>query len=91
MLTDGRTDRRTSSIHKPELLCNPAKNQVKHKKRHQNFDYTMIAARLRMVSWSYYNSHPTGVVTYVNRFSVTQPSHQPQKHNQKGAHLKLCT
>ena len=30
MLTDGRTDRqtdrRTSSIHKPELLCNPAKN-----------------------------------------------------------------
>ena len=26
MLTDRRTDRRTSSIHKPELLCNPAKN-----------------------------------------------------------------
>ena len=26
MLTDGRTDRRTSSIHKPGLLCNPAKN-----------------------------------------------------------------
>ena len=26
MLTDGRTDRRTSSIHKPELLCNQAQN-----------------------------------------------------------------
>ncbi|KAK3091156.1 hypothetical protein FSP39_017570 [Pinctada imbricata] len=24
--TDGRTDRRTSSIYRPELLCNPAKN-----------------------------------------------------------------
>ena len=28
MLTDGQTDRRTSSIHQPELLCNPAKNQT---------------------------------------------------------------
>ena len=26
MLTDGRSDRRTSSIHKQGLLCNPAKN-----------------------------------------------------------------
>ena len=25
--TDGRPDRRISSIHKPELLCNPAKNE----------------------------------------------------------------
>ena len=25
--TNGRTDRRISSIHKPELLCNPAKKQ----------------------------------------------------------------
>ena len=30
-------------------------------KRHQNFDYTTIADRLRTVSWSN-NSHPTGVV-----------------------------
>ena len=32
-----------------------------HQKRHQNFDYTTIADRLRAVSWSN-NSHPTGVV-----------------------------
>ena len=31
------------------------------KKRHQNFDYTTIADRLRTVSWSN-RSHPTGVV-----------------------------
>ena len=31
MLTDGRTDWRTSSIHKPELLCNQAKNWLTKK------------------------------------------------------------
>ena len=34
---------------------------MKHKKRHQNFDYTTIADWLRTVSWSN-SSRPTGVV-----------------------------
>ena len=32
-----------------------------HNKRHQNFDYTTIADRLRTVSWGK-SSHSTGVV-----------------------------
>ena len=47
------------------LINRKFKNQVTTQKLHQNFDYTMIADRLRTVSWSYYNSHPTGVVTLV--------------------------
>ena len=38
--------------------CN---NELTTQKRHQNFDCTTIADRLRTVSWSN-NSHPTGVV-----------------------------
>ena len=38
---------------------NPESN-VTIQKRRQNFDYTTIAERLRMVSWSN-DSHPTGV------------------------------
>ena len=37
------------------------KNNVTTQKRHQNFDYTTIAHRLRTVIWSNI-SHPTGVV-----------------------------
>ena len=37
------------------------KGNVTTQKRHQNFDYTTIADRLRTVSWDN-DSHPTGVV-----------------------------
>ena len=43
------------------------KSNVTSQKRHQNFDYTTIADRLRTVSWSN-ESHPTGVVKTVNGF-----------------------
>ena len=36
------------------------KGNLTTQKRHQKFDYTLIADRLRTVSWSN-NSHPTGV------------------------------
>ena len=36
-------------------------NRLTTQRRHQNSDYTMIADRLRTVSWSN-NNHPTGVV-----------------------------
>ena len=36
-------------------------SNVTTQKRHQNFDYTTIADRLRTVSWGN-DSHPTGVV-----------------------------
>ena len=40
----------------------PTENNKKQLTRsHQNVDYTMIAGRLRTVSWSN-NSHPTGMV-----------------------------
>ena len=51
----------------------------------KKFDYTAIADRLRIVSWSNY-CHPTGVV---NRFT-DPPSHSPQQLcNQKETHLKF--
>ena len=37
------------------------KNDVTTYNRHQNFDYTTIADRIRTVSWSN-DSHPVGVV-----------------------------
>ena len=40
---------------------NPKRNVTTEKKRHQNFDETTIANRLKTVSWSN-NSHQTGVV-----------------------------
>ena len=47
------------------------------------FDYTVIADRLRTVSWSN-DSHPTGVV---NQFT-SPPSHSPQQPcSQKDTHL----
>ena len=53
----------------------PTEKSIKHrdnlKNRHQNFDYTTIADRLRTVSRSN-RSHSTGVV---NRFTGAQPSH----------------
>ena len=52
----------------------------------KKFDYTAIADRLRMVSWSNY-SHRSGVV---NQFTG-QPSHSPQwPCYQKDAHLNIC-
>ena len=47
------------------------KTTWQHKKRHQNFDYTTIADRLRTVSWSN-SSHPTGVVKPVYERSTFQ-------------------
>ena len=46
------------------------KKELTTQKRHQNFDYTTIMDRLRIVSWSN-NSHPTVVVKPVYG---TQPS-----------------
>ena len=40
------------------------KQRDNNKKCHQNFDYTMIADRLRTVSWGN-DSHPIGVVKLV--------------------------
>ena len=47
------------------------KNELTTQNRHQNFDYTTIVDRRRIVSWSN-NSHQTVVVKPVNG---TQPSH----------------
>ena len=46
------------------------KNELTTQKRHQNFVYTTIMDRIRIVSWSN-NSHPTVVVIPVYG---TQPS-----------------
>ena len=46
---------------KASTLTEKSKEQRDNKKRHQTYDYTTIADRLRTVSGSY-NSHPTGVV-----------------------------
>ena len=43
----------------------PTPTDKSKKKRQQNFDYTMIADRLRTVSWGN-DSNPTGVVKPVN-------------------------
>ena len=48
---------RRKSLHRQK---NPKSNMTTQK-RHQNFDYTMIADRLRTVSWGN-DSYPTGVV-----------------------------
>ena len=51
----------TQSYDKTPYTNRKFENQRTTHKRHQNFDYTTIADRLRTVSWSN-NSHPTGVV-----------------------------
>ena len=48
----------------PTPTENPKSNLITQK-RHQNFDYTTIADRLRTVSWGNH-SHTTGVVKPVN-------------------------
>ena len=51
----------TQSYDKRPYTHRKSKKQRDDKKRHQNFDYTAIADRLRTVSWSN-SSYPTGVV-----------------------------
>ena len=56
-----------------------------HKNATKNFDYTTIADRLRMVSWSN-SSHPTGVVKPVNErstFPLTTTAVQSKGHTFK--------
>ena len=48
----------------PLHLQKISNSNVTTQKRHQNYDYTTIADRLRTVSWSY-DSHPTSVVKSV--------------------------
>ena len=60
---------------KPQHRQNNPKSTVTTQNRHQNFDYTSIADRLKTVSWGN-DSHQTGVVKLV--YGI-QPSHSPQK------------
>ena len=53
----------------PSTTEKKSKKQRDNTKRHQNFDYTSIADRLRAVSLSN-NSHPTGVVKPVYECST---------------------
>ena len=49
--TDGQIDGRTSSIHKPELLCNPAKNldiDIHVIDKHTSFDSRIIVLNLKI-------------------------------------------
>ena len=50
------------------------KTKWQHKNGTKNFDYTMIADRLRKVSWGYYNSHSTGVVKPVYDHATFPPT-----------------
>ena len=56
----------------------PTENaNVTTQKRHQNFDYTTIADRLRTVSWGN-DSHPTGVVIPVSGI-LTLPTYRKSR------------
>ena len=53
---------------------NPKNKLTTTQKRHQNFDFTTIADRLRTVSLSN-DSHQTDVVKSVNRMDPNLPTH----------------
>ena len=65
---------------------NPKRN-VTIQKLHQNFDYTTIADRHRMVSWGE-DIHPTGMVKTVNGISTFQLTAKAVK--SKGHTFKIC-
>ena len=56
---------RLRPMSKAPILTEKSQKQRDTQKRHQNFDNTTIADRLRTVSRGY-NSHPTGVVKPVD-------------------------
>ena len=55
----------TQSYDKRPYTDRKSKKQRDNTKRHQNFDYTMIADRLRTASWGN-DGYPTGVVKPVD-------------------------
>ena len=63
------------------------KSQEATQRRHQNFDYTTIEDRFKIVNWSNYY-HPTGVVKPVYGIQIFQLTKNLS--NQKDTHLKIC-
>ena len=66
-----RKKKRSDSVLWQKPLQKNQKRNVTTQKRHQNFDYTTIADRLRTVSWGN-DIHPTGVIKTV---TGSPPSH----------------